>query len=616
MAELILGAAGAWLGSTVMTGTFLGISGAGWGWMLGSMLGSRLRSRNSVIEGPQISDFRVSGSEYGQPITWARGSPRLTGQLWWASDKRPIRHESTMKVGKEKITTVTYTYDVDMLIGLTDNEIASISRIWINGNLIKVSNDVTQVALNQGLTPSSPDWSSRIAELIIAAINSASSTAKYWNRLTVYTGSTTQMPDPTYEAAVGAGNAPAYRGRSYVFIESMHLDQNGQIPSISFEVNTNKAFFPSSLDLIGMTTKTGYPDFMYYDSANKRLYVSSRFPSNSLHFTVCDFSDETLTLPVIPILGQLTVSGGTVSDVVAKGNYAYVGMYSGSLKTIDVSTPTAPSIVHTLSSLGSPFAELSRNMRLLGDYIYASANYDELKIISIVSPAAPSLITTMPLADFGDGPWGMRIVKGRYLVISQRIGYGSTPDLTYFLYIYDLINPTSPSLVSRTPIVYDDNSWACYIAASESGDWIYWLRTYAGTGANWSEIRSIDISNPASPVVSGTVVSLEGTVTGAQYLQGWGIECIGNKVYVTGAGYGIGAYVVPYGWIATLDITDNPGSPVLSSVTPLLEDQASPKITGVYTTCVDEYQRLITAENSQPGAYIGNIGYTAIRKVT
>jgi hypothetical protein len=33
----------------------------------------------------------------------------------------------------------------------------------------------------------------------------------------------TQLPDPTYEAAVGVGNAPAYRTRTTIFIEGLNL---------------------------------------------------------------------------------------------------------------------------------------------------------------------------------------------------------------------------------------------------------------------------------------------------------------------------------------------------------------------------------------------------------
>jgi len=54
--------------------------------------------------------------------------------------------------------------------------------------------------------------------------------------MTAYTGAASQLPDPDYEAAVGAANAPAYRGRGSVFIKSLQLGGGGQIPNLTFEV--------------------------------------------------------------------------------------------------------------------------------------------------------------------------------------------------------------------------------------------------------------------------------------------------------------------------------------------------------------------------------------------
>jgi hypothetical protein len=44
-----------------------------------------------------------------------------------------------------------------------------------------------------------------------------------WRRMTVYTGAADQLPDPTYETAVGVGYAPAYRDRGTVFLEGLQL---------------------------------------------------------------------------------------------------------------------------------------------------------------------------------------------------------------------------------------------------------------------------------------------------------------------------------------------------------------------------------------------------------
>lgn len=208
MAQLVIAAAGAAIGGAALgTGIVaFGMSGVAIGWAAGSMLGSMLQ-KGPNQQGPRLGDLRVSGTEYGQPIPWVSGSPRIAGQIVWASRKREIAN--TQKVGKggggSRVTT--YTYEVDLLVLLTENEIAGVSRIWSNG------------------------------ELVYGGGRSKSGT---WAGLTIYNGTDTQMPDPTYEAAVGAGNAPAYRGRGYVVIRSLQLGQSGQIPNLTFEIGAQE----------------------------------------------------------------------------------------------------------------------------------------------------------------------------------------------------------------------------------------------------------------------------------------------------------------------------------------------------------------------------------------
>lgn len=48
--------------------------------------------------------------------------------------------------------------------------------------------------------------------------------------ITIYTGTDYQDPDPTMEAALGPGNAPAYRGRTYVLLKGLVLTDFGNRP--------------------------------------------------------------------------------------------------------------------------------------------------------------------------------------------------------------------------------------------------------------------------------------------------------------------------------------------------------------------------------------------------
>lgn len=218
-----------------------GPTGAQIGWAIGSYVGATFAPTERV-EGQRLTDLRVMGTDYGQAIPYVQGHPRIAGQIWWASDRRPIATvtESGGKGGGGGVETVSYTYDVDLLIGLTDNELAAVTRIWDNGKLIWTD---------------SADSDS--------ASHDASAATDRWDRLTIYLGTATQLPDPTYEAAVGTTNALAYRHRSYVFIQAMHLGPSGFIPNLTFEVSTKAGLVPGNEILLvhfngtdGQTTAT------------------------------------------------------------------------------------------------------------------------------------------------------------------------------------------------------------------------------------------------------------------------------------------------------------------------------------------------------------------------
>lgn len=207
MAQLVVAAAGG------VAGFFLGgPTGAAAGFALGYSVMAGKGNTSAGRSSPQ--DLRVTGVQYGQAIPWVLGAPRMAGQIWWASNKRAISHSQSAGKGGGQ-TSTSFTYEVDLLIGLTDGPIASVTRIWSNGKLI---------------------WTNLAGATDTSRI--ASEGTEAWSRITIYTGTTSQLPDPTYEAAVGAANAPAYRGRSAVFIESLQLDSSGQIPNLTFEVAT------------------------------------------------------------------------------------------------------------------------------------------------------------------------------------------------------------------------------------------------------------------------------------------------------------------------------------------------------------------------------------------
>lgn len=191
-----------------------GPTGAQWGWVIGAGLGAATAPTQKTF-GPRLEDLKITGTAYGQPIPWIQGTHRTAGQIIWASDRREIATTTTQGKGGGQRNT-TYTYEADYMFLLSCNELSGLLRVWDNGKLVY-----------------SADVDATDASLV------ASTESELWRRITFYGGDSAQMPDPTYEAYVGAGNAPAYRGMCTVFIEGLQLGQGGQLPNLTFEVGTN-----------------------------------------------------------------------------------------------------------------------------------------------------------------------------------------------------------------------------------------------------------------------------------------------------------------------------------------------------------------------------------------
>lgn len=210
--DAVLRLAGAAIG-----GAIGGPFGAQVGYTIGAMLAGG--PNKNITQGDQpLSDLKVLGAEYGQPIPYVIGRARLTGQMWWNSDRREIRTTTVessggKRGGRSTVTTTTITYKIDALFGLTNNVIVGVRKAWKNGELrYNVSVDAASGTL------------------------SASTNSEDWDSFTVYTGASDQMPDPTYEAAVGTANAIAYRGRGIAVMAGMNLGRSGVVPNWTFEV--------------------------------------------------------------------------------------------------------------------------------------------------------------------------------------------------------------------------------------------------------------------------------------------------------------------------------------------------------------------------------------------
>lgn len=194
------------------------------GALVGGMVGSALfPGQLPTQRGPKLDDLTVQGSAIGIPIPLTWGSFRVAGNIIWATDL--IATETSEEVGGKgggpQQTIEQTTYAVNFAVGLVNNEITGVRRIWAGGKLI------------YDRRPQLPGESLQDFDNRQAAADQLDSF------MTVYTGTETQLPDPLIESFLGIGNVPAYRSLAYVVFRDFQLADFGNnlaATALSFEV--------------------------------------------------------------------------------------------------------------------------------------------------------------------------------------------------------------------------------------------------------------------------------------------------------------------------------------------------------------------------------------------
>ncbi len=195
MATIVFQAAGAALGSVL--GPFGAVAGRALGALAGAAVDGAVFSEGRRGAGRHLPTARVGGVEEGVAIPRVYGTARIGGTLIWATRfEEEVVEERTG--GKASGSTLeSFAYFGNFAFGICEGPVAAIRRVWADGR-----------------------------ELDLSSVE-----------MRFYPGDDSQLPDPLIEAKQGTGNAPAYRGLSYVVFERLPLDTFGnRIPVIQFEV--------------------------------------------------------------------------------------------------------------------------------------------------------------------------------------------------------------------------------------------------------------------------------------------------------------------------------------------------------------------------------------------
>lgn len=213
---------------------------------LGSLAGAALTPKEK-IEGNKLDDLSAPKLQYGAPWPRVYGRHRVAGVPLWASDLRAV--ESTQDVGKGGGTEVTSTtYKLDLLLGLAiDTDAVGFSRIWFNKKLV--------YNVGPGASPDS--------------IAGSTSPNSRWSEISFFTGDPAQLPWDVYEAAVGIGNAPAYRHRVTIGFQDLDTGSSGIPPLIEVEFYTagtalSGVYVDNFSDGIAPYTEVGFGDSVHF----------------------------------------------------------------------------------------------------------------------------------------------------------------------------------------------------------------------------------------------------------------------------------------------------------------------------------------------------------------
>lgn len=357
MAQLAIAGLGAAAGFVIG-----GPVGAQIGWAAGSLAGGALFTEKQ--QGPRLADRTVQISSYGAPIPKVYGGVRLAGNVIWALPLDEVESSSGGKGGPE-VSTYSYFQTFAVLIG--EGEIAGIRKIWFNAKLVY---DISEDADAQ----------------------TQAASARFRDYFTWYTGSETQDPDPTMEAAKGAGNVPAYLGSAYIVFDGVPVDS--QVTNVEVETVTDTPDELAQEDLQPLLVHpwedTGAGP-RHSNGGAMEFVVEDRF-GNAIS-THDDFGDAYASM--------LADSGGL--------NNVYIGYWTSGHATGDsvLSAFNAPGGAQDelIDGLGPRYVWLAYNVEAAGQTVYIPGVDDSPVFCATLAAqsAVPDMDVAFMYSNTGDG---------------------------------------------------------------------------------------------------------------------------------------------------------------------------------------------------------------------
>lgn len=230
----------------------------------------------------------------------------------------------------------------------------------------------------------------------------------------------------------------------------------------------------------GSADATGTADGLKVSIAGNYAYIVRNATSNNL--IVVDIST-----PTAPSIVKTMTVTGTPTNIDVSNGYAYVTTTTAAsgLQIFSLSTPTTPTLVKTVSFPGTA---ANRAVRVSGNYAYVgraadiTANANEFTVVNVATPASAAIV---------GGTDSLQQVNALY-VNGNYVYAAVTNTILQPMQIFNVTTPTAPSLVSS----YVSLTLAASNAIAGNGSTIY-----LGYGVL---MESLDLSNPTSAVRLGS----------------------------------------------------------------------------------------------------------------
>jgi hypothetical protein len=292
-------------------------------------------------------------------------------------------------------------------------------------------------------------------------------------------------------------------GPSYDLVESngyLYVGQGSEVRTYDISTDEKKSALTwkdsvSSLS-VGNSVGALYTEPGY-------LYIAT-----PTRFIIADIS-----LPKIPViiasLDNPYPSGSLIKDVIVKGNFAYLAIYSGGIQVVDITDRANPRFVQSvkLSGYNRP-----TQVTIDGNYLYVGTETDNrLDIVDLSNPLLPQVV-----GSYKPATGGFNSTSG----VAIKDGYAYIAEYHNGVRVINVKNPAAPVEVTN-------------LMGIDAND-IKILGSYAYVSVRYQGFSVIDISNPQN-------IRIIGKATNAPYYNE-GIFPIQNYTFISLESMGFGIY--------------------------------------------------------------------------